>query len=207
MAEESKKRRTKIARQKLALRGSLWPNLDESRLWLREKSDGWLSVPRAMPLLMQIMDNLSKGKPVSSTYFDLWCRTYDDSFIVANKSREMAFFSGFTGERAERTWANRMRILVDLGFIDIAQGPNGPISYVLIYNPYQVVKRHSEKGNINTATFNALKQRMIEIGAQDLDEAEADEKSAKADPKKLDELLNKPITTRRHRTRTRSAAA
>jgi hypothetical protein len=62
MAEESKKRRTKIARQKLALRDSLWPKLDEDRLWRREISDGWLSVPRAMPLLMQIMDNLSKGK-------------------------------------------------------------------------------------------------------------------------------------------------
>jgi hypothetical protein len=70
---------------------------------LRAHSDGWLSIPRAMPLLLQIMDNLSKGKPVSSAYLDLWCRTYDDSLIVANKSREMAFFSGFTGERAERT--------------------------------------------------------------------------------------------------------
>ena len=30
-------------------------------------SDSWLSVARAIPLLMQTMDNLSKGKPVSST--------------------------------------------------------------------------------------------------------------------------------------------
>jgi len=197
MVEESKKRRTRIARQKLALRGSLWPKLKENRLWLREKSDGWLSVPRAMPLLMQIMDNLSKGKPVSSTYFDLWCRTYDDSFIVANKSREMAFFSGFTGERAERTWASRMRILSDLDFIDIAEGPNGAISYVLIYNPYQVVKRHFDKGNINVAAFNALKQRMIEIGAQDLDDAEGELKSSKTKKiNKFKESLEKPIRPR-----------
>ena len=211
MAEKSKKRRTKIARQKLALRGSLWPELDEDRLWRREKSDGWLSVPRTMPLFKQIMDNLSKGKPVSSTYFDLWCRTYDDSFIVANKSREMAFFSGFTGERAERTWTSRMRILAELGFIDIAEGPNGPISYVLIYNPYQVVMKHFQDGSINVASFNALKQRMIEIGAQDLDEAETDAKSAPKSTKgksseKLDKLLRKPGTTRR-RTRRRKPAA
>src|SRR5262249_9405805 len=143
------------------------------------RSDGWLSIPRAMPLLLRVMDNLSKGKPVSSTYLDLWCRTYDDSFVVANKSREMAFFSGFTGERAERTWANRMRILADLGFIEIAEGPNGPISYVLVYNPYQVVRRHVADGLINAATYNALKQRMIEIGAQDLDEPEPHETSPK----------------------------
>lgn len=46
MAEESKKRRTKIARQKLALSASLWSGPDEDRLWLGEKLDGWLSVPR-----------------------------------------------------------------------------------------------------------------------------------------------------------------
>ena len=180
MAEDSKKRRSKIARQKLALRNSLWPALDGNRLWEREKSDGWLSIPRATPLLMQIMDNLSKGKPVSSTYLDLWCRTYDDSFVIANKHREMAFFSGFTGERAERPWASRMRILADLGFIDIAEGPNGPISYVLLFNPYKVVLKHYRDGSINAAAFNALKQRMIEIGAQDLDEPEVSETEKEA---------------------------
>lgn len=207
MAEASKKRREKIARQKRALRDSLWPGLDDNRLWMRERSDGWLSVPRAMPLLLQIMDTLSKGRPVSSTYFDLWCRTYDDSFVVANKSREMAFFSGFTGERAERTWASRMHILADLGFIGIAPGPNGPISYVLIYNPYQVLKSHIDKGQVNAAAFNALKQRMIEIGAQDLDEPEVATTEAVAGADDLDELLSKPVTIRRRRRRTASGQA
>lgn len=166
---ESQKRLSKIARQKIAMRSGLWPDLKEDRLWQREKSDGWLSIPRAMPLLLQIMDALSKGKPVSSTYLDLWCRTYDDSFVIANKDREMAFFSGFTGERAVRTWASRMRLLKDLGFIDIKDGPNGPISYVLIFNPYLIVREHHKAGHVNDAFFNALGQRMIEIGAQDLD--------------------------------------
>jgi len=184
MTEESKKRLTKIARQKMALRSSLWPTLDDKFLWMRERSDGWLSVPRAMPLLMQLMDNLSKGKPVSSAYFDLWCRTYDDSFIVGNKAREMAYFSGFTGERAERTWASRIRILADLGFIDVAEGPNGPISYLLIYNPYKVVKAHYKAGRINEAGFNALRQRMIEIGAQDMDKEDSTPEPSKGSNRK-----------------------
>lgn len=199
MAEESKKRRSKITRQKMALRSSLWRDLDESRLWMRERSDGWLSVPRAMPLLMQIMDNLSKGKPVSSAYFDLWCRTYDDSFVIGNKAREMAYFSGFTGERAERTWVSRIRILEDLGFIKIAEGPNGPISYLLIYNPYQIVREHYEKGSINEAAYNALKQRMIEIGAQDLEEPEPVSKTAKKGKgeKTVQALLNKQMSAKK----------
>lgn len=206
MAEATKKRVRKIARQKLALRSSLWPDLnsEDRRLWMRERSDGWLSIPRAMPLLMQIMDNLSKGKPVSSTYIDLWCRTYDDSFVVANKAREMAFFSGFTGERAERTWASRMRILQELGFIDIAEGPNGPISYVLIYNPYQVVRRHFESGGIDLRTYNSLKARMIEIGADDLDEAEEDTAAnpgtaGSGKKSNLSEVLARPIPSRPRR--------
>ena len=178
MATESKKRLSKIARQKLRMRDTLWPELDEARLWSRERSDGWLSVPRPMPLLMKIMDSLSKGKPVSSTYLDLWCRTYDDSFIIANKDREMAYFSGFSGERAVRTWTMRMRTLKDLGFIDIKSGPNGPISYVLIFNPYLVVRQLYEAGQINETFFNSLAQRMIEIGAHDLSDS-PDEEEAK----------------------------
>jgi len=104
-----------------------------------------------------------------------------------------------------------MRILAELGFIDIAEGPNGPISHVLIYNPYQIVMKHFEDGSINVASFNALKQRMIEIGAQDLDEAETEAKSGlkstKDDSaKKLDKLLSKPTTTRRRTRRSKPVA-
>lgn len=178
MATESKKRLRKIVRQKMAMRASLWPDLDESRLWEREKSAGWLSVPRPMPLLLQIMDSLSKGKPVSSTYLELWCRTYDDSFVIATKHREMAYYSGFTGERAVRTWMTRMRILRDLGFIDIEEGSNGPISYVLVFNPYLVVREHHQAGHVNAHFFNSLTMRMIEIGAQDLDAPPPEKKVA-----------------------------
>jgi hypothetical protein len=197
LAEETKKRRKKVERQKLALRATLWPNLDTKRLWDRQLSDGWLSVPRSMPLLLQMMDHLSKGKPVSSTYLDLWCRTYDDSFVIANKSREMAFFSGFAGERAERTWLSRMRILEELGFISIAAGPNGPVSYVLIFNPYLVIKHLAATGRLSDAALNALKQRMIEIGAHDMDEPEAEpEPERVTQPKKLalQDLLKKRVS-------------
>jgi len=174
----TKRTRSKVARQKLALRDNIWPELDEDTLWKRATSDGWLSVPRAMPLLLRIMDSLSKGKPLSATYFDLWCRTYDDSFVIANKDREMAFSAGFTGERAVRTWANRMTMLADLGFISVQSGPSGPLSYVLLMNPYHVVHKLREKGQINEGLFNALNQRMVEIGADDLTKLAASAKAA-----------------------------
>jgi hypothetical protein len=178
LATITRKQLSKIQRQKFDLRNSLWPNLDDNRLWSYSTTDGWLNIPRAMPLLLQIMDRLSSGKPISATYLDLWCRTYNDSFVVANKHREMAFFSGFTGERAERTWASRVKILADLGFIDVKDGPNGAISYVLIRNPYTVVKELHASGRVDTKSYNALIERMIEIRASDLQEPDRTETSA-----------------------------
>lgn len=158
-----------IIRKKIKLRQKLWPELTSPMVWDRQTSDGWLSVPRSMPLLMRIMDSLSKGKPVSSAYLDLWCRTYDDAFVIAGNEREMAFFSGFTGERAVRTWSSRIAILKKLGFIDVKEGPSGPISYILMFNPYHVVHKLYEDNRIDPILYRSLEQRAMEIGAQDLE--------------------------------------
>jgi hypothetical protein len=56
-------------------------------------------VPRTLPLILQIMDRLNVGKPVSSTYLDLFCRCYDESFVRLDKVHEMAFSAGFITKR------------------------------------------------------------------------------------------------------------
>ncbi|MBA3325633.1 MAG: hypothetical protein H0T41_10390 [Rhodobacteraceae bacterium] len=169
MAGQSKKTRDKIDRRTRQLRDGLWPDAP-ARIWEYEKSDGWLNIPRAMPVIMRIMDSLTKGQPVSSTYFELWCRTYNNGFVTASRPREMAFFSGFDGERAQRTWAARIASLRQLGFIDVKEGPSGPISYILIENPYTPLKALHKQGMISEQFWNALMARMIEIGADDMDE-------------------------------------
>ena len=161
----------KIAERKLKLRKKLWPDVCDQELWFHKKSKGWLTVPRTMPLLMRIMDMLApKGKPVSATYFDLWCRTYDDSFVTASKPREMAYFAGFTGERAHYTWVSRIRELEQLGFIKYKAGASGPVNYVLILNPYRVIQQHIQSGKLREEAVNVLQERMIEVGATDLDD-------------------------------------
>lgn len=169
MAAQSLIRAKKIARNMRELRNKLWPNLDENTLWHYKRSNGWLNVPRPLPILLRIMDILSKGKPVSSTYLELLCRTFDDSFVVTNKPREMALFAGFSGERAERTWVNRMQILEKLGFIEIKEGSSGKIGYALILNPYHVVYKLNTQGKVDSRLYNSLLQRMNEVGAQDLE--------------------------------------
>ena len=161
----------KIAERKRNLRKKLWPDVCDQKLWSRQTSPGWLTVPRVMPLILRIMDMLApKGKPVSATYFDLWCRTYDDSFVTASKPREMAYFAGFTGERAHHTWVSRIRELGKLGFIMYKGGASGPVNYVLILNPYGVIQQHIKSGKLRGDVVNVLLERMIEVGATDLDD-------------------------------------
>lgn len=165
------KKRSKIAEQQLKMRSQLWGILDDKNLWVSGKRTGFTTIPRTLPIMMKIMDALSSGKPVSSVYLELWCRSFNHSFVVLNKQAEMAFHSGFSGQRAVQTWISRMRILQSLRFIETKSGPSGEFSYALIWNPYLVIKYHHAN---NTAGFpmdlyNGLAQRAIDVGATDLD--------------------------------------
>jgi hypothetical protein len=164
------KPRKKIAKRQLELRARLWPEVTDQHLWSRHAYDGFTTLPKAMPLMMGIMDDLANGQPVSLTYLELWCRTYDESFVVLSKPRELAFHSGFSGQRAERAWRARIKILAELGFIALREGPSGPESYAILYNPYQVIRRHREckTPGIREDKYNGLMERAVDIGDDSL---------------------------------------
>jgi hypothetical protein len=164
-------RNQKIGEKRIELRQRMFPHVVDADLWIRQKSTGFTTVPRGLPLILTLMDKLSKGKPLSSTYFELWCRMFDESFINL-KPREMAFHAGFSGQRAEQTWSERMKILAKLKFIETKPGAEGELSYAVVFNPYKVIKSHFEnaKGGLDAAYYNSLVQRMSEIGAKDFDE-------------------------------------
>lgn len=163
-------RATKVKKQKLALREQVWGKVDESRLWDRTKNDGYTTLPRTFPLLAQIMDDLAdKGKPVFQTYLTLWCRVFDESFIEIKNPLQLASESGFASQRAVTTWNGRMAKLAELGFIDVEAGPLGDYQYVLIYNPYLLIKEFNEKGEVQKGKYLALFARAQEVGAKDLE--------------------------------------
>lgn len=173
MVGTSNPRRKKIIEKQLQLRKTLWPDLDESFLWIRTEKDGFTTIPRTIPIILWMMNSLSKNKPVSSTYLELWCRAFDQCIVRLSNHQEHAFHAGFTGQRSVPTWKERIRILVELGFIDVKPGPSGEISYALIFNPYNVIKRHHEERHpgITEDMFNALSARAVEIGAKDLEKS------------------------------------
>lgn len=172
MTEKQKRQRAKkMISRNLKLREQLWPDLIPEELWDRINRDGFTTMPRTMLQILHIMDGLApKGQPVSLSYLSLWCRVFDESFIKIQNPLELASESGFSGQRALTTWNSRMKHLVELGFIDAKEGPWGKYSFVLIINPYIVIKKKFEAGEIPEPQYNALFVRAQDVGATDLEE-------------------------------------
>lgn len=195
----------KYIRRIRALREKLWPDVDfEKQLWHRKRNDGFITIPRTMPLIMSIIDDLSKGGPAGMTYAELWCRSFDEMYVSLSKSKEMAFCSGFIGQRAERTWAEKVRKLAELGFIKIKGGQAGQLSHALIMNPYLVIKKlHDDKvAGLSQEKYDALVERAVEINATDLDDDYLDdeddeESAAPAEPPAAKPAITKPAVAKK----------
>lgn len=210
------KKKNAVLERQLQVRSKLWPDITDEMLWGADDVQGFSMVPRVMPLMMSIMDDLSgKGFPVGQTYLEMWCRLREERFLTLNRPEEMAFHAGFAGQRALRTWKDRVKRLADLGFIEMQPGPLGNLSYAIFLNPYHVLKRHSIAGRVNAAKWQALVIRALEIGAYDLDDVDdrgdlvppasedqskADEDDSEAEPKKKTPTRHSVRGKRRIRT-------
>ncbi|MFC4270871.1 hypothetical protein ACFO8N_05160 [Sneathiella chungangensis] len=164
-------RRRKVGKKTLALRSKLWPDLPENEFWDRNLYDGFTSIPRTLPIVMNIIDGLTKNKPASRTYFVLWCTAFDEMYVSLSKQEDLAFQSGFTGQRAIRTWRERMLSLEEFGFIKTAAGSRGDLSHAVIINPHFVIRRlyKNNTPGLTAAAYNTLLERANEIGAKDME--------------------------------------
>jgi hypothetical protein len=166
--KQKEARAKRIHERTLQIRRQLWPDIVEGHTWNRKIDVGFVTIPRTMPLILQIVDHLSKGLPLSTTYFSLWSRSFDEGMVEIARPREFAFEAGFSGERQESTWTRRMRILKEVGFIRAAEGQYGEFSYVLILNPYHVIQRLNSEGKIPQSLYIAILARTDDIGSLSL---------------------------------------
>lgn len=170
--EDKKKRRVTAAEKKRrGIRDIIWPGLDANRLWLRQGSVGFITIPRTLPLIIEIINCMTKGAPAGAAYFELWCRSFDECYVDMDDEEGMAFATGFTGQRAVTTWRSRIRSLQALGFIDVQA--KGGHTYALIYSPYQVIYQHRQAKTVGLTEdhYVALEIRVENIGASDLVQA------------------------------------
>lgn len=149
------------------LRDRLWPDASKV-IWSRKTDDGYCSVPRTLPLIMTLINEIapkSNGDP-SRVYCELWSRIFDEGFIDMEDEADHAFAAGFTTARGIRTWRERMKVLADLGFIRVKPNGTRKYGYVLLVHPHDVVESLRKAGGVPEGWYNTYVDRVGRIGAR-----------------------------------------
>ncbi|MEX8520373.1 MAG: hypothetical protein AB3X44_17845 [Leptothrix sp. (in: b-proteobacteria)] len=142
-----------------------FPKCDPLWLWQRKVNDGYTTVPRTLPLVMQAIDDQSKGQPAGHTLFCLWARSPDHPLIIIENPATFAAEAGFSGERAVDTWRRRMKRLVELRFIAAKKGPAGEFSYVLLQNPNVAMEWMRHSTGVQDDLYSRFLTRVTDVGA------------------------------------------
>jgi hypothetical protein len=160
-------RKNAAAQRREDIRDQLWEGA-AAEVWNRKKEFGYITIPRTLPLLMTLIDELAKGKNASQVYCELWCRTFDEGLVEVDDEEEMSFASGYvTPGRGVRTWRERIEILRKYGFIRVKPRGTRKYGYILLRHPHQVVMElRSKKLISNENWWGSFLRRTNEIKAK-----------------------------------------
>lgn len=141
-----------------------FPGFPSQWLWRRKTNDGFTTLPRTLPLVMQAVDAQSKGQPAGHTLFCLWARSPDHPLVTIENPATFASEAGFYGERAVDTWRRRMKRLRELNLIQSKAGPSGDFHFVLLLNPNAAMEWMRAKGFVQDGLYGRFLDRLIEVG-------------------------------------------
>jgi hypothetical protein len=113
---------------------------------------------------MRMIDGLDR-RNAGRVYFDIWCRAFDDYVVEVRDEYEAAYSSGYEGQRAIRTWRERVSVLDNLGFVRTKKAPHGSYRYILVLDPHKVVENLYNKKKISDEEWLALRALLLSIGA------------------------------------------
>lgn len=165
-SKQASAKRLKMADRARQQKDLHFPEVPEEWLWHRSRNDGYTSLPRTMPIVMEIVDAMSKGQPAGHTLLTLWCRAPDHALVTIENPKIIASETGFSGERDVDSWRRRMRRLVELGFIRAKAGPSGDYHYVLLVNPNWLVEwRRQAYGDVPNSSYAKFLDRAMDVGA------------------------------------------
>lgn len=158
-------RRLKMADRAQQLQDLHFPGMPEILLWHRNRNDGFITIPRTLPIVMQAVDAQSKGQPAGHTLFCLWARSPDHPVLSIENPSTFAAEAGFIGERAVDTWRRRMKKLRELHCIETKPGASGEFHYVLLHNPNAVMEWMRSVGMVQGELYSRFIERLADIGA------------------------------------------
>ena len=162
---QAKARRMKMSERAQQQMSIHFPSMPDVWVWRRKTNDGYTTIPRTIPIVMQAIDMQSKGQPAGHTLFCLWTRSPDHPLITIENTATFASEAGFIGERAVDTWRRRMKKLRELSFIKTKPGPSGEFHYVLLLNPNIAMEWMRGNNLIQDGLYSRFIERVIDIGA------------------------------------------
>lgn len=156
----------KQAQKREQLRDTLWPD-SGSNVWNRKENKGFTTIPRLLSIVMALISELSPQRDPSKVYFELWTRAFDEGLVTVSDESEHAFCAGYTGNRAVRTWKERVLTLIELGFIKAMPHGNREYGHILLLDPLRVCceLRKSGKFKVTDEWWSVFVRRAGEIGA------------------------------------------
>ena len=154
----------KVAKERREqLRKDFWPDED---FWTASKAKGWFSATRTLSLILGLMDSkpLSGTRAPSKVYVELLTRHFDSGIIEMKSEDEHAYAAGYTGNRAVRSWRERMQLLEELGFIKTKEAGGRSFHYVLLMHPTVAVKQLYGENKVSEDWWTTYRGRQAEVG-------------------------------------------
>ncbi len=144
--------------------GLHFPDVPDYALWRRKSNDGYTTLPRTLPIVMQILDQQTKGQPAGHTLFCLWARSPDHPLVTIENPSTFAAEAGFKGQRAVDSWRRRMKSLQSLGMILTKPGASGDLHHVLLLNPNIAVEVLKMRSLVQQGVYGRFVDRLMDVG-------------------------------------------
>lgn len=128
---------SRASRRRRSQRDRLWA--DAEAVVFPTKRGGWAQMPRTVPMIGTLIDQIRTKESAGRLYLVLWSYEFGDGFVEVPDPAMVALEAGYTMSRAERSFNERMRVLCELGFIRTAPLGVREFGYVLLVDPHQVV--------------------------------------------------------------------
>lgn len=155
-----------------------WPTVTDEQVWSSE-AGGFAIVPRTAGMVAEVVIREAHRKmfnassAAGTTYMTVWLHSQASGVSRIESEEDASFESGYGGERGVTTFRRHLRTLKQMGFIDFIEESRGRVKWILIFNPYQVVKKLYDDGHLQKQTFRAVSERAMGIGvSHELDEEE-----------------------------------
>lgn len=153
MADVAKKAQAK----RIEIRDGLWPEAD-GEVFAPRKAKGFARVPRVVPLVARLINALGGALNAGPLYQTLWAQDWGEGLVEIRSFRALLYEAGYPDNRtrAERTWRERIDVLLKLGFIKTAKNGLEDHGFVLLVDPYLAAVRLEEKSE----TFDSPDQQV-----------------------------------------------